>query len=121
MTPPHTPFSFGGAHIPQTTPIVGGLPPFHPESNPSYNGPRWSNQPGGQATTYDTSFIPTSSILIFTNTFGMTNPHLSSRFTPGGGHFHILGNPQPGATPARGIFYKLHRNIPTGGGSYNPG
>jgi hypothetical protein len=30
MAPPHIPVSFGGAHIPQMTPTVGILPPFHP-------------------------------------------------------------------------------------------
>jgi hypothetical protein len=119
--PPHTPFSFGGTHVPQMTPTIGGFPPF-----------RWSNQPGGQATAHIPSFTPTSSVLILTNTFGMMNPPLSSGFTPGGGQFHTLGNPQPGATPAGGSFYNPHQNIPTGmvpnqplmnqsgGGSYNP-
>jgi hypothetical protein len=62
----------------------------------------------------------------------MTNLPLSSGFTPGGGQFHTLGNPQPGATPVGGNFYNPHHNIPTGmvpnqplmnqfrGGSYNP-
>jgi hypothetical protein len=65
--------------------------------------------------------------------FGMTNPPLSSGFTPGGGQFHTLGNPQPGATLAGGNIYNPHHNIPTGmvpnqpfmnqfgGGFYNPG
>jgi hypothetical protein len=44
MPPPHTPFSFGGAHVPQTNPIVGGLPPINPRSNPSPNAYGWSNQ-----------------------------------------------------------------------------
>jgi hypothetical protein len=132
MAPPHTPFLFDGAHIPQTTPTVGGFPSFHPGSSPGPNAPRWSGQPDGQDVSYDLSFTPTSSTPIPTNTFGMTNPPLSSRFTPGGGQFHTLGNPQPGATPARGNFYNPHHNVPTkmvpnqlfmnqfGGGSYNP-
>jgi hypothetical protein len=82
MAPPHTPFSFGGAHIPQMTPTIGGLPPCHPRSNPGPNDPRWSNQPSGQATAYGPSFTPTSSVLIMTNTFGTTNPPLSFGFTP---------------------------------------
>jgi hypothetical protein len=132
MAPLHIPLSFGGAHIPQMTPTVGSLPPFHPGSNPSLNAPGWSNQPGGQVVAYVPSFTPTSSTLILTNTFGMTNPPLSSRFPPGGGQFHTLGNPQPGATPAGGNIYNPHHNIPTGmvpnqplmnqfgGGFYNP-
>jgi hypothetical protein len=52
MAPPHTPLSFGGGHIPQTTPTVGSQPPFPPGSNPSLNAPGWSTQLGGQATSY---------------------------------------------------------------------
>jgi hypothetical protein len=33
-TPPYTPFLFGGSHIPQTNPNIGGIPAFNPESNP---------------------------------------------------------------------------------------
>jgi hypothetical protein len=85
MAPSHTPFSFGGGHIPQMTPIVGGLPPFHPRSNPSPHALGWSGQPGRQDVAYSPSFTPTSSTPIMTNTFGMKNPPLSFRFTPGGG------------------------------------
>jgi hypothetical protein len=90
------------------TSTVGGLPTINPRSNPIPNDFGWSNQHGKQATTYGLSFIPTSSVLILTNTFGMTNPTLSSGFTPGGGHFHTLGNPQLGSTPAEGSFYNPH-------------
>jgi hypothetical protein len=81
--PPHTLFLFGGTHVPQMNPTIGGFPLVNLGSNPVTS--RWSNQPSGQATTYGLSFTPTSSILIPTNTFGMTNPPLSSRFTPRGG------------------------------------
>jgi hypothetical protein len=108
-TPPYTPFSFGGTHVPQMTPTIGGIPPFNPGSNPVASG--WSNQPGGQATAHIPSFTPTSSVSIPTNTFGMTNPPLSSRFTPRGGQFHTLGNPQPGSTPAGGVFITLIRTF----------
>jgi hypothetical protein len=47
-------------------------------------------------------------VFIPTNMFGMKNPPLSSRFTPIGGQFHTLGNPQPEATPAGGSFYNPH-------------
>jgi hypothetical protein len=49
-----------------------------------------------------------------TNTFGMTNPPLSSRFTPKGGQFHSLGNPKSGATPTGGNVYNTHHIIPIG-------
>jgi hypothetical protein len=74
MAPLHIPLSFGGVHIPQKNPTVGSLPPFHPRSNPSLNAHGWSNQPGEQAIDYVPSFTSTSSTLILTNTFGMTNP-----------------------------------------------
>jgi hypothetical protein len=82
MAPPHIPFLFGGAHIPQMTPTVGNLPPFHHRSNPSPNAPGWSSQPGRQSSAYVPSFTPTSSTPIPKNMFGMTNPPLSSGFTP---------------------------------------
>jgi len=86
---------------------------FHPWSNPGINTPVWSGQPSGQAAAYVLSFTPTSSTPILTNTFGMTNPPLSSGFTPGGGQFQTLGNPQPGATPTGEMFYNPHQNIPS--------
>jgi hypothetical protein len=113
MAPPHAPFSFGGAHVPQMTPTARGIPPFNPGSNPGPNASGRSSQPGRQAIAYGPSFTPTSSIPILTNTFGMMNPPLSSGFTPGGGQFHTLGNPQLGATPDGGSFYNPHHNIPT--------
>jgi hypothetical protein len=96
MAPPHNLFSFGGAHIPQMTPIVGGLPPFHPGSNLGPNAFGWSSQPGGKYISYGSSFTHTSSVPIPTNTFGMMNPPLSYGFTSGGGQFHTLGNHQLG-------------------------
>jgi hypothetical protein len=110
---------------------MGAIPTFNPMSNPPSSG--WRNQPGEQASSQVLSYTPTSSMPILKNTFGMTNPPLSPGFPPKGGHFHALGNPQPGSNPARGSFYNLQKNIPTGmmpnqhfmnqprGGSYNPG
>jgi hypothetical protein len=100
-------------HVPQTIPTVGGLPPFHARSNPGSNAFGWSNQPSGQANAHVPSFTTTSSIPIPTNTFGRTNPPLSSIFTPEGGQFHSLGNPKSGATPYRGNVYNTHQIIPT--------
>jgi hypothetical protein len=114
-------------------PTVGNLPPFHPRSNLGLNAPGWSGKPGEQGVAYVLSFTPPSSTLIPTNTFGMTNPPLSFEFTPGGGQFHTLSDPQPRSTPVGGNLYNPHHNIPTGmvpnqplmnqfgGGFYNPG
>jgi hypothetical protein len=114
MAPPHIPFSFGGSHIPQITPTVRSLPPFHPGSNTSLNARGWSIQPKGQVIAYVLSFTPTSSTNIPTNTCGMMNPPLSSILAPGGGQFHTLGNPQPGATPPGGNIYNPRHKIPAG-------
>jgi hypothetical protein len=62
----------------------------------------------------------------------MMNPPLSFKFTPRGGQFHTLGNPQPRSTLDGGSFYNPHKTIPNGmmpnqppmnhpeGGYYNP-
>jgi hypothetical protein len=39
MAPPYDPLSFGGGHIPQTNPTVGGWPPFSSGPNRSLNAP----------------------------------------------------------------------------------
>jgi hypothetical protein len=113
------------------TPNMGGIPAFNPGSNPPTF--RWHNQPGGQASAQVPSYNPTSSAQIPTNTFGMTNPPLSSGFQPGGGQFHTLGNPQPESNLVGGNFYNPQQNIPIGmmpnqpymnhpgGGPYNAG
>jgi hypothetical protein len=46
ITPPYTPFSFGGSQIPQMTPNMGGMPAFNPGCNPPTSW--WNNQLGGQ-------------------------------------------------------------------------
>jgi hypothetical protein len=43
-TPPYTPFSFGGSQVPQMNPNMGGMPAFHPGSNPPTFG--WNSQSG---------------------------------------------------------------------------
>jgi hypothetical protein len=110
---------------------MGGILSFNPRSNPLAFGQ--NNQPGGQDSAQVPSYTPTSSALIPTSMFGMMNPPLSSGFTPGGGQFHALGNPQFGSNPTGGNFYNPHQNIPTrmmpnqpfmnqhGERSYNPG
>ena len=111
-TPPYTPFSFGGSQIPQMTPNMGDIPAFNPRSNPLASG--WSNQPGGHDSTQFPSYTPTSLVIILTNTFGMTNPPLSSGFQPGRSQFHTFGNPQPGSNLTGGSFYNPQQNIPAG-------
>jgi hypothetical protein len=110
---------------------MGGIPSFNLGSNPLPS--RWRNQPGGQASTQVSSHNLNSLVLILTNMFGMMNPPLSFRVTPGGGQFHTLGNPQPRATLVGGNVYNHHQKFPTGimtnqplmhhprRGSYNPG
>jgi len=46
-TPPYVPFSFGGGHIPQGAPTVGGWNPPSFRPNPSFNALGWSAQMGG--------------------------------------------------------------------------
>jgi hypothetical protein len=130
-THPYTPFSFGGSQITQMTPNMGGIHAFNPRTNPPTSG--WNNQPGEQASSQVLSYNPTSLVHILTNTFGMMNLDLSSRFPPRGGQFHSFGNPQPRSNPVGGNFYNPQQNIPTGmmpnppfmnqprGGSYNVG
>jgi hypothetical protein len=107
-TPPYTPFPFGISHIPQMNPNLGSFPVLNPRSNPSMAG--WNNPAGGQVPPY----IPTSSVSILTNTFGMKNPLQSSRFPHGGGQSYNLGNPQPGSNPVGGNFHNPYQNIPVG-------
>jgi hypothetical protein len=87
-TPPYTPILFGGSHIPQTNPNVGSVPSLNPGSNSFTVG--WNNPAGRQVLPY----IPTSSVPIPTNTFGMMNPLQSFGFLPGGYQSYPLGNPQ---------------------------
>jgi hypothetical protein len=114
-TPPYTPFPFGGSHIPQTNPNIGSIPALNLGSNPFTA--RWNNQPGGQVPSY----IPTSSVSIPTNTFGMTNPLQSSGFLLRGGQSYPLGNPQPGSNPVGGNFHNPQPGSYSAGGNfYNP-
>jgi hypothetical protein len=93
MTPPYVPFSFGGGHIPQENPKVGGWNPPSSGSNPSFSAPGWSSQMGEQFTSYISSFIPSSSMSILTNAFIMENPPLPSSVPSIGSYFHSMGNP----------------------------
>jgi hypothetical protein len=131
ITPHYTLFLFCGSQIPQMNPNMGGVPSFNLGSNPPASG--WSNQPGGQASAQVSSYNPTSSVKILTNTFGMMNPPISSKFQHRGGQFHTLGNPQLGSNLAGEKFFNPQLNIPAGmmpnqpymnhpgGGPYNTG
>jgi hypothetical protein len=92
MAPSHSLLSFGGGHIPQMNPMVGGQPPFSSVSNPSLNAPGWSTQLGGQVTSYIPSFTPSSSTSILTNTFVMNSP-LSSNVPLGRKSVSHYGKP----------------------------
>jgi hypothetical protein len=109
---PYTPFYFGGSQVTQMTPTMGVISSFNPRSNLVASG--WKNQPCRQYSTQVPFYNLKSLVLILTNTFGMMNPPLSFGFTPSGGQFHTLGNPQPGDTSDGGSFYNPHQNIPTG-------
>jgi hypothetical protein len=69
MMPPYTPFSFGGGHIPQPTPMVGGWNPPSSGPNPSFTFPGWSAQMGGPSTSYIPSIYPSSTMLVPTTLF----------------------------------------------------
>jgi hypothetical protein len=73
------------------TPNMGGIPTFNPGSNPPTFG--WNSQPDGQDSTHVSSYNPTSSEMILTNTFGMTNQPLSSGFQPRGVNFTLWETP----------------------------
>jgi len=90
---PYVPFSFGGVHIPQPTPTVGGWNTPSSGPNPNFNAPGWSAQMGSQFTSYIPSFIPSSSTSVLMNTFIMEKPPLSSGVLSRGNQFHSMGNP----------------------------
>jgi hypothetical protein len=112
--PPFAPFSFGGGHIPQTNPTVGGWNSLSSGPNPNFNALGWSTQPGGQFTSYIIFFIPSSSMLIPVNTFIMANPTMSSGFPFRGCQFQTMRNPQHRVPSAGGNVYNPHHATFTG-------
>jgi hypothetical protein len=94
MMPPYVPFSFGGGHISQVTPTVGGCNPPSSRTNPIFNTPGWSAQMGSQFTSYIPSVIPPSSMPIPTNYFIMENIPLTYGFSLGGVNFMIWETPE---------------------------
>jgi hypothetical protein len=75
--------------IPQETPIVGGWNPPSSKPNPNFHSLGWSSQMGDQFTSCISSFIPSSSMLIFMNTFIMVNPPLSPSIPSKGNQFIV--------------------------------
>jgi hypothetical protein len=103
-----TPFfasSFHEIHIPQLTLTVGGwnLPSYR--SNLSFTFPGESAQMGGYSTCY-TQFVYRSPAMPFpTNTFPITDLHLSSSISYGGSQFYIPGYPLHGIPSFGGNLY----------------
>jgi hypothetical protein len=93
MTPPYTPFSFGGGNIPQPTPMVGGW--NHPSSRPnlSYTFPGSIAQIGRLSTSYISFVYPYSTMHVPKNAFLMENLPLTFGVSSRGSHFYSMRNP----------------------------
>jgi hypothetical protein len=87
---------FGGGHIPQSFPMVGGWNPPSSTPNPSYNFQGWNGQMGGVSTSYISSVYPSSTMHFPMNDFLMENPPLTYGITSGGINF-------PWETPSHGV------------------
>jgi hypothetical protein len=81
MSPPYNPFPFGGGHIPQSFPMVGGWNPPSSAPNPSYGFQGWNGQMGGVSTSYIHSVYPSSTMHVPMNDFIMENPPQTSGVT----------------------------------------
>jgi len=108
MNPPYVHISFGGGHIPQLNPTVGGWNPLSFKPNSSLNALGWGAQLGGKFTSYNSSFIPPFSMFILKNTFIMVNPPLSFGVPSGGIQFQTMGNPKSGFPSSGGNVYNHH-------------
>jgi hypothetical protein len=93
MTPPFSPFSFGGGHIPQLNLMVRGwnLPSYG--SNPSFTFLGEIAQMDDHSTYYILTIYPSSAMPIPMNAFPMMDLRLSSGVSFGGSKFYIMGNP----------------------------
>jgi hypothetical protein len=105
MTPPYTPFSFGGGHIPQPNPMVGGWNPPSYGPNPSYTFLGSSAQMGGPSTSYIPSIHPSSSMLVPTNYFLMENLPLTSGVSSRGVIFIVWETPYMEVPSSGGNIY----------------
>jgi hypothetical protein len=103
--PPYSPFPFGGGHIPQSFPTVGGwnLPSSAP--NPLYSFQGWNEQMGGVSTAYISSVYPLSTMHVPTNSFIMENLPPTSGIISGGNQFYNIGNPLHKVSSSRGNAY----------------
>jgi hypothetical protein len=105
MMPPYSPFLFGGGHILQSNPTVGGWSPPSSIPNTSFTFSGSSAQMGGQFTSYIPSFNPSSSTSIPMNAFVMVNLTLASGVSSGGSEFYSMGNPLNGFPSSGGNIY----------------
>ena len=78
MMPPYSPFVFGGGHIPQPTPMVGGWNPPSYGTNPSFSFPGSSTQMVGPSNSYIRSIYLYFILHVPMNTFLMENLPLFS-------------------------------------------
>jgi hypothetical protein len=92
-SPPYNPFPFGGGHIIQPFPLVGGWNTPSSEPNPSYGFQGWNGKMGGGSTLYILSVYPSSTMPMTMNTFIMENPPQTSGVALGGNQFYNIGNP----------------------------
>jgi hypothetical protein len=90
MMPPFSPFSFGGGHIPQTTPMVGGWNTSSSRLHTSFSILGSSAQIDDPFTYYISSIYPSSSMPIPMNSFLMVDILLSSGVSYGGNHFYSM-------------------------------
>jgi hypothetical protein len=103
--PPYSPFVFGGGHIPQPTPMVGGWNPPSFGPNPSFTFLGESTQMGGPSTYYILSIYPSSTMSIPMNSFLMADLLLSSDVSSRGSQFYSMGNPLHGVPSSGGNMY----------------
>jgi hypothetical protein len=105
MMPPYNHFSFGGGHIPQPYPMVGGYNPPSFEPNPIFTFPISSAQMGIHSTSSIPSIHPSLVVPIPRNNFVMENLPLSSSVSFRGSQFYRMGNPLHEVPSSRGKIY----------------
>jgi hypothetical protein len=103
--------SFDMSHVPQPTLIAGGwnLPSYR--SNPIHTLPRSKTQMGSYSTYYTPSMNPSSAMLVHSNNFPMTCPHVSPGTSYEENRFYGSGYPLYG-TPSQGGNIYPHSNSP---------